>query len=74
MFDAPEATGGDSTFLGCVGDVLGAALRSETHLGGGGEGAEEARDEIGHQACHYQDEDGENEGLRGELQLEGVGS
>lgn len=53
MFDAPEASSGDGAFLRGVRDVLSATFcGTETHFGGRGEGAEETRDEVGHQACH----------------------
>lgn len=56
VFDAPKASSGNGALLRGVGDVLSATFRgTETHLGGRGEGAEETRDEIGHQACHDED-------------------
>lgn len=73
MLHAPEAAGGDGALLRGVGDGDGgaAAFGTETHLRGGGEGAEEAGDEVGCEARHDCEEgDGEDEGLLGgELQF-----
>lgn len=72
MLHAPEASRGDGAFLRRVGDVGRAAFGgAEAHFRGAGEGPEEAGEEGGHEAGHYYGEDGEEEGLRGELQ--GVG-
>lgn len=48
VFDAPETAGGDGAFLGVGREVLGGAVGAEAHAGAGGEGAEEASDEVGH--------------------------
>ena len=52
MLDAPETAGGDCAFLGIGREVLGGAVGVEAHAGGGGEGAEEASDEVGHCGGH----------------------
>ena len=53
MFHTPETTCGDSAFGRVIGYVgLSDGLRVERHLGGRGEGAEEAREEVGHAAHH----------------------
>lgn len=62
VLDAPEATGGDGAFLSVGGEVLGGAVGVEAHAGSGGEGAEEAGDEVGHCGGHEEGGDGEGEG------------
>ena len=53
VFHAPEATSRDGTFLGIRREILGlAAFGVEGHAGGGGEGAEEAIEEVGHCGSH----------------------
>lgn len=54
VLDAPEAAGGDCAFLRVRRDALGCAFGVKTHLGGGGEGTEEAGHEVGHTAGHDQ--------------------
>lgn len=48
VFDAPETAGGDGALLRVGREVLGSAVVVEAHAGAGGEGAEEASDEVGH--------------------------
>lgn len=73
MLNTPEAAGGDGTFLSGFGNVLNAAFcGTKAHSGRGGEGAEQAGDEVGHQGSHNEGEDGEDKSLWRELQFEGL--
>ena len=56
MFHAPETTGGDGAFFRVVGDGRrGAPGGIQRHTCGSGEGAEEAREEIGHGGGSHED-------------------
>ena len=62
MFHAPEAARGDGAFLRVGGEVgCGAAFGVKGEAGGGGEGAEEAGEEVGHCGGHDEEEGGEDE-------------
>lgn len=71
MLHSPKAPSSHGTFLGAGRERLSDAIRVETHAGGGGEGAKEAGEEVGHRGSHNHGEDGENKGNGGELQIAG---
>lgn len=52
VLDTPEAAGGDGAQLDIFGHGLSDGFGVEIHFGGGGEGAEEAREERGHGDGH----------------------
>ena len=70
MFHAPETTCGDGAFSCVIGHAgLGDGLGIEGHFGRGGEGAEEAGEEVGHAAHHdcgdgCHEEKGEDAGVQ----------